>query len=548
MKLKIGFIFYLLLPLFVAGQKQLEKLPASINSNQFDEVGPILSEDNHKLYFTRVGDPDYVKVISSVNQPKQSVKSRLSTIISQISGRAVKDPEDSGFNQDIFYVTLLDGTFGSVEHPGYPLNNAFPNSVCATFTDENALVVINQFDKKGGIQKGFSKVKINSDGSYTFPEPMNIYEFDNRGNDVSITMSKDAEQIFISMDRFDSKGKTDIYLSIRVGKNIWSKPIPINNLNTSYKESAPFLSRDKKRLYFASDRPGSLGGMDIYVSDRLDYSYKNWSEPRLLPAPINSIFHDSQPYMDKNEDYLYFTSKRDGSVDIFRYHLTAQEELDKELTVLTRIIDVKTGEPVRGEIYWGPSHEEGYGSFFRTYTGLYEITLKKNELVKFKVVKRGYAGEEIVLDPLEIVSDDVTKYELDLNVQKGEVAPLANVELPYFGKKRKITLREVYFERSEATVLPRSFPELNKIVAVLKDYPDLHIRIEGHSDNVGHKQLLKELSEKRAQSVKDFIVSKGVNPVRIETIGFGDEYPLNDNATETERRRNRRVEIRVIEE
>ena len=547
------YFYFLILLLFATGlssQKQLEKLNSNINTDQYDEVGPVLSADNDVLYFTRVGDPNFVKVITRKKKEEQNkIRTRLKNIFSQISGKSINSPEKSAFNQDIYFAKKEGNDFQRVEHPGYPMNNAFPNSVCANFISENSLVVINQFDEDGGLQKGFSKIKVNRDGTFSFPEAMNIFEFDNTGNDVAITMSKDAEQIFISMERPDSKGQSDIYLSIRVGSNVWSKPVPINNLNTIFKESAPFLSLDKKQLYFASNRPGSQGGMDIYVSDRVDYSYKNWSEPRLLPIPINSSADDSQPYLDKTEDYIYFSSNRDGTADIFRYHLTAPKKLEKELTIKIRIIDADTGEPVRGEIYWGKAHEMGFEGFFRTYNGLYEVTLTENELIKFKVIKRGHTGDEVIIDPFELITDEVTKYNLDLYVSKGTVAPSDVVELPDpFGKKRKITLRNIYFERSESEVLPRSFPELNQLVRVLKGIPTLYIRIEGHSDNIGDKDLLMQLSEDRAIAIKTFLVEKGINPIRIETVGLGDSFPLNDNATESERKRNRRVEIRVIEE
>jgi outer membrane protein OmpA-like peptidoglycan-associated protein len=548
---KLTFILCLLLYFPVNSQKQLEKLHSKINTENYDEIGPVINEENDKLYFTRVGDPRFINIISNKeNQEKKTLKGRLQNIFTQISGKVVEDPESSSFNQDIFFAKITKKGVTAVEHPGYPINNAFPNSVCATFEAENALVVINKFDEDGGLQKGFSKVRIRSDGSYSFPKPLNVYEFDNSGNEVSISLSRDAEQLFIAMERPDSQGETDIYLSIRVGPNIWSRPVPINSpINTIFRESAPFLSKDKKRLYFASNRPGSQGGMDIYVADRLDYTYKNWSEPRLLPVPINTSADDSQPYLDQTEDYLYFSSNRDGTSDIFRFHLTAPELLEKELTVSIRIIDADTGIPVRGEIYWGLAHKMGFEGFFRTYNGFYEVTLTKNELVKFKVLKRGHSGDEVVLDPMEIISDNVTRYELDLYVKKGAPRAFVNKELPEpFGTKRKITLRNIYFERSESIVLPQSFPELGKLVRVLKDVPGLYIRVEGHSDNVGSKELLQKLSEERAESIKSFLVEKGINPVRIETIGFGDSKPLNDNLTESERKRNRRVEIQVIQE
>lgn len=534
----------------VLAQKQLEKLPSSVNSSKYDEVAPVLSVDNSRLYFTRTGDPDFVNVITRKKVEKNTLKARIKRIFSQISGNKEEDPVRSTFNQDIFYARINDNKINSVEHPGFPINNAYPNSVLATYQAENSLVVLNKFDEDGGITKGFSKVRLQENGGFGFPEAMEVFEFNNLGNSLSMTMSSDAEQLFIAMQRPDSKGETDIYISVRIKKNVWSRPEPLNSpINTIFREAAPFLSKDKKRLYFASNRPGSQGGMDIYVADRLDYTYRNWSEPRLLPVPINSEHDESQPYLDKTEDYLYFTSKRDGSSDIFRYHLTAPKELKKPLTIRIRIIDVETNKPVRGEIYWGKAHEMGFEGFFRTYNGVYEVTLTENELVKFKVIKRGHVGDEAIIDPLEIINDEVTKYKLDLFVRKADKEPGKVVELPYpFGKKRKITLRNIYFQRSEADVLPQSFTELGKLAQVLKDVPSLYIRVEGHSDNVGDKKLLVELSEARAKAIKNYLVEKGINPVRIETVGYGDDFPLNDNATENERKRNRRVEIQVVSE
>ncbi len=524
------------------------KLPFPINTDEYEEFSPVLSHDETLLYFTRVGSPDYVNQISEEESIDSSYKRKLQNIYTQISGQVIEDLEKSAFNQEIFYATIEEDGYGVPIHPGYPLNNAYPNSVCATFPKENALVVVNQFDLNGGISKGFSKVEIDGENNYSFPEPMKIYDFDNIGNDISFSMSRDGEHMFIAMERPDSQGETDIFLTIRVGKNKWSKPKPLSTpVNSKYKEIAPFISSDKKRLYFASDRPGGVGGLDIYVSYRLDYTYTNWTKPVLLPEPINTEAHETQPYLDHKENHIYFSSRRDGSSDIFRYHITAMEELEKELTVLLKIIDVDTGKPVRGEIQWGIAHDDDYAGFFRTYTGLYEIKILQNELFKFKADKRGYSGDEAILDPEKILQDDVTKYELELYVKKGKQAPVFR-ELPFFGKDQKVTLRNIYFERSESSVLPNSYPELDRLAGVLKEFPQLYIQIEGHTDNVGEKELLQRLSEQRAESIKTFLVEKGINPVRIETKGFGDSFPLNDNATENERKRNRRVEIRIVNE
>ena len=284
-------IVLLFLTTLLSGQKRLEKLHGEINSTLFHEISPVLDHKSNKLYFTRVGDPRFVKRMfleqDSLSQYEQDTLLKL--ILSEISGIDIKNPDTSSYNQDIYYAPFKNGEFGKVVHPGYPLNNAFPNSICAILEEENALMVINQFDKNGGIRKGFSKVRQYGDDQYGFPEPIQVHDFYNPGNELSFGLSADAEHLFIAMYNA-AKGDSDIYLSIRVRDNLWSEPVLLNEpLNSAFREYAPYLSRDKTRLYFASNRPGGMGGMDIYVAERLDYSYLNWSKPRALPQRLLQI-------------------------------------------------------------------------------------------------------------------------------------------------------------------------------------------------------------------------------------------------------------------
>ena len=120
--------------LVVECQKQLEKLPSSINTREYDEVSPVLNPKNNVLYFTRVGDPNFIDIIEgNYEKERGGIRSRLKNILSQISGKTIDNPEQSSFNQDIFLSNIVDNRFRKPIHPGYPLNNAFPNSVCATF-------------------------------------------------------------------------------------------------------------------------------------------------------------------------------------------------------------------------------------------------------------------------------------------------------------------------------------------------------------------------------------------------------------------------------
>lgn len=107
-------------------------------------------------------------------------------------------------------------------------------------------------------------------------------------------------------------------------------------------------------------------------------------------------------------------------------------------------------------------------------------------------------------------------------------------------------LNNVYFETAEYELLTASFSELNKLVELMNQNPTLTILIEGHTDVIGDKKANMELSQKRVNSVKNYLISKGIESKRIETKGWGSTKPLNANGNDEERKVNRRVEFRVM--
>src|SRR5690606_17301907 len=108
-----------------------------------------------------------------------------------------------------------------------------------------------------------------------------------------------------------------------------------------------------------------------------------------------------------------------------------------------------------------------------------------------------------------------------------------------------IPLNNVFFVRSEPTLLPSSYPELNKLAKILMDNPSIEIELSGHTDNVGSAEKNVILSEQRVETVKKYLVSKGVSEGRITGKGYGGAKPIADNSSENTRRLNRRVEFRI---
>ena len=111
-----------------------------------------------------------------------------------------------------------------------------------------------------------------------------------------------------------------------------------------------------------------------------------------------------------------------------------------------------------------------------------------------------------------------------------------------------VSLKSIYFIRSEATVLDNSTESLNNLVDIMSENPNLIIQIEGHTDNVGIEKDLMDLSWQRTEVIKRYLINHGVSGDRIKTIGFGPSRPVTDNSSEEKRSQNRRVEFRVLKD
>ncbi|MCB9305046.1 MAG: OmpA family protein [Lewinellaceae bacterium] len=530
--MKIPALFFLLafLPRVNGQDFKLEKLPEFINS-QFDEITPVPNRDGQTLFFTRVGYPefDHTLYIDSVEQyaslGPERYRSVLAGVYSQMAGTDVYNTERSPYNQDVWIASGDSvGMFTKVSHPSFPLNNALPNSIVTITPDPNAYYVVNQFDRRGNLDRGFSIIRRTSDSiGWSFPEPVEIRDYYTITSDVSLTMSFDGQVLILSATRFDSKDM-DLYVCFREGNNKWSAPQNLGiTVNSVGRETTPFLSEDNVTLFFSSNRSGNS---DIYICRRLDDTWKNWSAPYRAVEPINSFADDSQPYFNMTSGYLYFSSKRDGNSDIFRVQIAPPQPT--EIEVIGRVINRKTKQPIpNARVRYGSGDSEM--STINTPDGHFRLKIPKGVKFGFIPEKPGFTGSE---DTLFFRRDHYyfNDHYLDLPMDPLEV-------------NAKIMLRPIFFQQSKAVILEKSYQELEFLAQTMKENTGLFIRIEGHTDNVGKAEDLLRLSEERAEAIKEFLVKSGIAAKRIDTKGYGPKYPLNDNSTDELRAQNRRVEF-----
>ncbi len=534
LSISITIVFLKISPLLFSQNYKLEKLPEDVNSI-YDEISPVVSRDGKTLFFTRVGFPDFEKTLILENEnfaetlSPSDYQQKLSGLFFQLGSDWGEDCSRSRFNQDVWLAKLgEDFELKNVEHPGFPLNNAFPNSLVCQTPDARTFYVVNQFPENGGLEKGFSVIQKEANG-WGNPLPIEIDDFYTITSDVSLTMGFDGQVLILAAERFDSE-KMDLYACFRAGENHWTSPKHLGQtINSVARETTPYLSEDNKTLFFSSNRNGKNGN-DIFLSRRLDDTWQKWSVPEPLAPPVNSWADDSQPYFNMTTGYLYFTSKRSGGSDIYRLQIAPPQPTEIEIS--GRIINEKTGETI-SDVLIGYATISGQKNYSRDESGFYHLTIPKGVRFFLEFKKNGYATkteEFFVSNVKSLFQENITR---DILVMPLEV-------------NSKIDLEPIFFVQSKAAILEKSFSALKKLAEFLKENPNISIRIEGHTDNIGKENELIRLSEDRANALKTFLVKEGVAESRIETLGFGAKFPLNDNSTEELKRLNRRVEIRII--
>lgn len=514
----------------------IEKLGPHINTTA-DEITPIVDWDGKVLYFTRVGHEDFDKTLIIENEdqaivlPKNEYDALLKEVYSKIAETYISNPVNSSYNQDIWIAISSEKDFDKVVHPPSPINNALPNSISSMMPNLRTFLVVNQFIPEGGMDVGFSVVKQLNDSTWSFPEPLSIENYYTKQAGTSVNISSDGKVMIMGLSRADSYGDLDLYISFKNLDGTWSSPKNLGSkVNTKNRESTPFLSQDMRRLYFASNRPSSLGGMDLYYVDREGDSWGEWSEERQFIYPINSKFDDSQPCFSPTTGYFFFTSRREGNSDIYRVQTAPPQP--QNIMVTGKITNGSDGLPMDIGILFAPKNSEDWKIHY-SKNGEFMISIPKGVEYKFMPQKEGFIANSQYAK-VEKYEHYPLGYKLDL-----KLVPIKDGE--------KIVLNNLYFKQSEPEILPQSYDELNDLVDILNEHKEIKIQIEGHTDNSGNSEDLLHLSEERALAVKAFLMRKNIKSERILTKGYGGEVPIfSKPQTEQERQANRRVEIKII--
>jgi len=316
----------------------------------------------------------------------------------------------------------------------------------------------------------------------------------------------------------------------------WGKPDKIKGfVNTPQNEESVLIHPDGRTIYFSSNGHPGMGGLDIFVS-RLQAD-GTWGKPENLGYPINTNSDENSLLVAADGKLAFFASDREGGygdLDLYSFILPEAarpipvtyakgkvfDQLSfKELEARFELIDLETGELV-------------VESFSDPVSGEFLVTLAVNRDYALNVSRPNYLfySENFSLK----------------GVKEGEPFFL-KVPLQKIKTGSSVVLNNVFFDTDKFELKPQSRIELMKLVDFLQVNPSLRIELGGHTDNVGSDEANISLSQKRAQSVVDFLIQNGIESKRLSSKGYGESKPIADNANEAGRAQNRRTEFKVIE-
>ncbi len=520
-----------------------------------DDFGFVLRDrmrvtvDYLKIYGYR---PEINVVSNPITQPKENLGSNINTSSSELlpiitaDGKTLYFVRDDYYgnlgtdkdHNDIWYSTFNGSSWTRAKNIGRPLNNSGHNFVIYATPDNNTLILngtYTAFGDEGG--NGISISHKNNDGTWSIPKTIEIDNFYNDDDYQNFTFTTDLQVMVMGIMRNDDTyGESDLYVSFRKPDGTYTEPVNMgSDINTSGEEGTPFIAPDGKTLYFYSDGWNGYGSADIFVSKRLDNTWKHWTKPLNLGPNINSSKWDAYFTVDAKGEYAYLVSSANsiGEEDIFRIKLQEEVKPDPVVLIYGKVYDQKTNKPLSAQILYddlGSNKEVGVANS-NGQTGEYKIVLPYGKKYGFFAKKIGYMALSDNIDLTDI--QEYTEIERNLYLIPIEV-------------DQQITLNNLFFRAGKPDLLPSSYPELDRLVSIMKDNPEIKIEVQGHTNNIGDRQKLIELSEQRAEAVKKYLVEKGISPDRISTKGYGPDKPIASNNTPQGRQKNQRVDFKII--
>jgi outer membrane protein OmpA-like peptidoglycan-associated protein/tetratricopeptide (TPR) repeat protein len=472
----------------------------------------------------------------------------------------------AGTNYEDIYITRRGGnTWESPKKISTNINQKYNDAAASLSPDGKTLFL---YYEEGGGDIYISRLE---GDQWTKPTPLNKNINTSLFWETSASVSADGKRLFFASNRNGGYGELDLYVSELDGKGEWGKAVNLGpKINTEGNEDAPFIHPDGVTLYFSSDGHPTLGNSDIYVSE---LKGGKWQKPENIGWPINTWEYDGFFTISADKKKGYFsTLKEGGAGDADVYSVTF---LEPKYKPKPKPVEVATQTKQKIE---KPKVEH-----------FIDPIVHESKAKRVVTVLRGKVIDENSANPLEAtitlvdnttkkviskITSDAASGDFELVIPHGGNYGVAteregylfnsiNFNVPKFAEYQeidthiimvkaevgsKVVLKNIFFDSGKSDFKQESIVELENINKLLAANPKLKVQINGHTDNIGSSATNKVLSLKRATTVVDYLVSKGISSSRLSAKGYGSERPIVSNDDEEGGREiNRRTEIEILE-
>ncbi|MDR2038308.1 MAG: OmpA family protein [Bacteroidales bacterium] len=469
---------------------------------QYDQYWPSLSVDEHTLVFTAL-------------IPKNP-----------------ENPSVVGNRQEDFFVSDFEtGKWSVPQNLGSPPNTP-DNEGAQTISADASKMFFTACNRKEG--KGSCDIYYSEKRNNLWTRPQNLGPpVNTSAKETQPSISADGRTLYFASNRKGGKGGQDIWMSKLNEGGEWSIPVNLEEINTPYEESSPFIHPDDQTLYFASNGWPGMGQFDLFVARR--DSTGKWTTPVNLGYPINTKHNEEGLIVNAKGNRAYYSSDRttNNIRNIFTFELYPEVRPKPVSYMKGKIYDAKYYTPLKAkfELIDLSSSEKVIEADSDSATGEFLVCLPSGERYALNIKRKGYL----------FFSEHFTMAPGTYNEPYNKEFPLRKIQVG-----EKVILQNIFFDFDSHKLLDESKAELEGLVQFMNDNPEVKVRITGHTDNIGKVAYNFELSQNRARSVANFLLGEGVAMNRVTYKGMGASEPVADNSTEEGRAQNRRTELVIV--
>ena len=480
----------------------------SINS-EYSDFGSTMF--NNKLYFISSEEPGLLeKPYSWSNEGFLNIYSSYINENGSYLERVELDDLNSKYHEGVI-TFMADGNTAYFTRESYFEKEYEKSEDSKT---KYSQIYIYRASKKNGKWLSIESLKIN-DQNYSNKNPM---------------IGPKGEYLYFSSNMPGGYGQYDIYKAKINEDGSIGDPLNLGQkINTEGQEGFPFMSEDKI-IYFSSDGHLGLGGLDVFYSKNID---TKWSNVRNVGIPVNSGADDFAFMINGDDGYI--SSNRPGGVGKDDIYAIKKIMPLCDILFTTNIIDSKTKESISSAT---TSISDNTGIIDNTKMtsekGLTEFMLECEDQIQLMVSKTGYESKM-----LDLKFSDIDPPVLDIYLD-----PIEKIIV-----EEKIMLNPIYFDFDKSNITNQAAFELDKLVAIMEKYPDMIIKAESHTDARGPATYNRGLSDRRAKSTAQYVISKGISEDRISGVGKGEDESKIDcsqGCSKEEHAQNRRSEFIIV--